>query len=246
MTQDRFSRFRSVFATRSATTLLVITGLLAAGCGSGPRSGYFRDPNNAPKPLALRGEAKYFDGQLAATVSISRGFEMDEEPDSSDGAKADGSKPAGGSSRGGGGGRGRGGRGGGGGGYGGGGADYSQIDLPDPDDKDYAESISKIMRLQIRGSPMPPITLRVVLANTSQQPIEVDISEVNSDLGNFAVQPEKLTIPAGKSAEPYPMNSQIGLIGDNFPVKVSLRVGEKTESQTITVKSLFNPDGTRR
>lgn len=243
MTQDRFSRFRSVFAARPATMLLLITGLLAAGCGSGPRSGFFRDPNNAPKPLALRGEAKYFDGQLAATVSISRGFERGEEPGADDASKGDGSKPEG-APPGGGRGGGHGGRGGG--GRGGGSADYSQIDLPDPDDKDYAESISKIMRLQIRGSPMPPITLRVVLANTTQQPIEVDISEVNSDLGNFAVQPEKLTIPAGKSAEPYPMNSQIGLIGDNFPVKVSLRVGDKTESQTITVKSLFNPDGTRK
>ena len=72
------------------------------------------------------------------------------------------------------------------------------------------------------------------------------VTEVNSDLGNFAVQPEKLTIPAGKSAEPYPMNSQLGLVGDNFPVKVSLRIGDKTESQIITVQSLFNPDGTRK
>jgi hypothetical protein len=42
------------------------------------------------------------------------------------------------------------------------------------------------------------------------------------------------------------MNSQLGLIGDNLPVKVALRIGDKTESQIIIVKSLFNPDGTRK
>jgi hypothetical protein len=215
MTQDRFSSSRSSFATVFAATLLSLLGLLVAGCGSGPRTAA---PSlaaaSAPRPVAMQGEAKYFDGQVLATVSISRGFER-------------------------GGGRvGRGGH-----------RNYDQldeIDLPDPDEKDYAESISKIMQLQIRGSPLPPVTLRLALSNSTPQPIDVDISEVNSDLGNFAVQPEKLTVPAGKSAEPYPMNSQLGLIGDNFPVKVSLRVGDKTESQIISVKSLFNPDGTRK
>jgi hypothetical protein len=215
MTQDRFSCFRSAFVPIFTTALLLITGLFAAGCGSGPRSAPSLAAASAPRPVAMQGEAKYFDGQIVATVSVSRGFER-------------------------GGGRGRG---------GGRRGNYDQLeetDLPDPDEKDYAESISKIMQLQIRGSPMPPVTLRLALSNSTPQPIEVDISEVNSDLGNFAVQPEKLTVPAGKSAEPYPMNSQLGLIGDNLPVKVVLRVGDKTESQVITVRSLFNPDGTRK
>lgn len=217
MTQDRFSSARSSFAALSAAAFFLLAGLFVAGCGSGPSG---PAPSlaaaSAPRPVAMQGDAKFFDGQLVATVSISRGFER-------------------GGARGGGG---RGGR-----------RNYDQfeeVDLPDPDEKDYAESIGKIMQLQIRGSPLPPVTLRLALSNPTPQPIEVDISEVNSDLGNFAVQPEKLTIPAGKSAEPYPMNSQLGLIGDNFPVKVSLRIGGKTESQTITVKSLFNPDGTRK
>ena len=219
MTQDRFSSSPSSFGTVAAVAFFSLAGLLVGGCSSGPRGAA---PSlaaaSAPRPVAMQGEAKYFDGQLVATVSVSRGFERG------------GPRGGGGSGR----------------------AarrnydQYEEVDLPDPDEKDYAESISKIMQLQIRGSPLPPVTLRLALSNPTPQPIEVDISEVNSDLGNFAVQPEKLTIPAGKSAEPYPMNSQLGLIGDNFPVKVSLRIGDKTESQIITVKSLFNPDGTRK
>jgi hypothetical protein len=214
MTQDRFSRLRSSFAAAATTALLVAAGLFAAGCGGGPRMSPSLAAASAPRPVAMQGEAKYFDGQILATVSVSRGFER---------------------------GGGRGGR--------GGRRNYDQLeesDLPDPDEKDYAESISKIMQLQIRGSPLPPVTLRLALSNPTPQPIDVEISEVNSDLGNFAVQPEKLTVAAGKSAEPYPMNSQLGLIGDNLPVKVALRIGDKTESQIIIVKSLFNPDGTRK
>jgi hypothetical protein len=224
MTQDRFSSSRSSFTTLAAAAFFLIAGLFVAGCGSGPRGpGPSLAAASAPRPVAMQGEAKFFDGQLVATISISRGFER--------------GGGRGGEGGGGGGGRGRGRR---------NNDQYEEIDLPDPDDKDYAESISKIMQLQIRGSPLPPVTLRLALSNPTPQPIDVDISEVNSDLGNFAVQPEKLTIPAGKSAEPYPMNSQLGLVGDNFPVKVSLRIGDKTESQIITVQSLFNPDGTRK
>ena len=123
---------------------------------------------------------------------------------------------------------------------------YEQIELPDETDKDYAESVGKILKLQIRGSPMPPITLRLKLANQTKQTLEVEIPEVNSDLGNFAVQPDHLTLAPGQAAEPNPMNSQLGMIGDDFPVKVGLRLGDKTESQVVMVRSLFTPEGARK
>ncbi len=98
-----------------------------------------------------------------------------------------------------------------------------EIDLPDASDKDYAESVSKIMMLQIRGSPLPPITLRLGLTNQSKDALDVAITELNSDLGNFAVQPDHLALAPGQTAEPDQMNSQLGMMGDNFPVKVTLR-----------------------
>src|SRR5207249_11094198 len=44
------------------------------------------------------------------------------------------------------------------------------------------------------GSPMPPVTLRVLFENKGTDPIELEVTEVNSDLGNFAVRPPKITI----------------------------------------------------
>jgi hypothetical protein len=153
----------------------------------------------------MKGEGRFFDGQVTATLAISRGFE----------------RPMGRR-----------------------GQDESEtIELPEPSEADYAENIAKIMALQVRRSPMPPITMRLVLANHTQQALDVEILEVNSDLGNFAVQPDRLTLPPEKSAEPDAMNSQLGVPGDEIPVKVGLRYAGKTESQIITVKSLFTPEG---
>lgn len=211
MTQDRF------FVFRPATCLVAgfLLAMASAGCSSpGPaRSG---GPSlaaaSAPRPVAMQGDGRFFDGQVVATVSISRGFERG-GPRGRDGRPKD---------------------------------EYEQIDLPDTTDKDYAESISKIMMLQLRGSPMPPMTLRLNLANRTKQALEVGILELNSDLGNFAVQPDRLILAAGQAAEPEAMTSQLGIMGDNLPVKIALRIGDKTESQIITVHSLFTPEGTRK
>lgn len=210
MTQDRF------FAFRPAASLMAGFLLLAsAGCSGPSRSGGSSlSAAAAPRPVAMQGESRFFDGQIVATLSISRGFER-------------GGGPAGG----------RGGR---------AKDDYEEVDLPDTTDKDYAESIAKIMALQIRGSPMPPVTLRLNLANQTKQTLVVGIVELNSDLGNFAVQPDQLTLAPGQAAEPDSMNSELGIAGDNFPVKVALRIGDKTESEIITVKSLFTPEGKRK
>ena len=120
------------------------------------------------------------------------------------------------------------------------------IDIPDPDAKDYAENMSKIMALQIRGSPLPPVVMQLSLANHGEQPAEVEITDLNSDLGNFAVRPDHLTIAAGKTAEPDPVHSSLGVTSEEIPVTVGLRVGTKTESHVILVKSLFTPSGQRK
>ena len=210
MTQVRFSTPGMI--TRLATGFLLAVAV--AGCNSGPKA---PPPSlasiSAPRPVAMKGEARFFDGQVVATLVISRGFE-----------------------------RGMGGRG-----------DRGSLDkdetaqiyLPEPEDKDYAESMGKIMALQVRGSPVPPITLRLTLTNESKEMIEVEIVELNSDLGNFAVQPDHLTISPGKSAEPDAMNSQLGAAGSEIPVKLVLRHAGKAETQIVPVKSLFNAQGLR-
>jgi len=71
--------------------------------------------------------------------------------------------------------------------------------------------------------------------------VQVDIQEVNSDLGNFAVQPELLSLAPDQTGEPDPMISQLGVTSDEIPVKVTLSVAGKSESRTILVKSLAEP-----
>jgi hypothetical protein len=210
MTQVRFSILHPI--ARFCAGFLLAVAL--AGC-SGPS----RTPPptlaslSAPRPIAMKGEGRFFDGQVIATLIVSRGFE-----------------------------RGMGGRG-----------DRALLDkdetaqiyLPEPEDKDYAEAMGKIMALQVRGSPVPPVTLRLSLANQTKQPLEVEIVELNSDLGNFAVQPDHLMIGPEKSAEPDAMNSQLGATSAEIPVKLALRYGGKTESQVVLVKSLFTTGGKR-
>lgn len=153
------------------------------------------------RPVAMQGQTTYFDGVVAATVTVSRGVGK--------------GAPAGGKHHGGGGG-------------------------PPPDIADM-DSDSQVAYLRARGalgSPLPPVTVRLKLENKGKAIINVDVVEMNSDLGNFAVDPELLSLAPGQFAEPYPMISQLGITSDVIPVKVTLRMGGRTESQTIPVKNV--------
>jgi hypothetical protein len=92
------------------------------------------------------------------------------------------------------------------------------------------------------GSPLPPITIRLNLKNTGAADCKVDIQEVNSDLGNFAVDPEIVSISPGQVAGPNPMVSQLGVTSDTIPVTITLRMGGRTESHIISVVSVAGPD----
>jgi hypothetical protein len=91
------------------------------------------------------------------------------------------------------------------------------------------------------GSPLPPVSLHLKLSNKGAAIVQVEILEMNSDLGNFAVEPALLSLAPGQTSEPDPMISQLGVTSDEIPVKVTLRSGGKTESQSILVKSLAEP-----
>ena len=91
------------------------------------------------------------------------------------------------------------------------------------------------------GSPLPPVSLHLKLQNKGTAIIQVEILEMNSDLGNFAIEPALLSLAPDQIAEPDPMISQLGVTSDDIPVKVTLRLGTQKESQTIMVKSLSEP-----
>jgi hypothetical protein len=95
----------------------------------------------------------------------------------------------------------------------------------------YADSDNK----QTLGSPMPPVTLHLILTNKSPGPVTVTMIDFESDMGNFAVDPDTLTIGAGLTAEPTPMVSDLGVSSDSMPFKVTLKYGATRETRTFPV-----------
>ena len=97
---------------------------------------------------------------------------------------------------------------------------------------------------QRRNSTLPPVALRLRVHNTTAAPVEIEFLECKSYLGNFAVRPEKITIPAGESGQPDAMVSLLGVSGQEIPVTISLRLNGKSETKTVVivpVKSAASP-----
>jgi hypothetical protein len=91
---------------------------------------------------------------------------------------------------------------------------------------------------RMRNSTLPPVALRLRVHNVTQAPVEIEFLECKSYLGNFAVRPEKLTIPAGESGQPDPMVSLLGVGGQEIPVTITLRLGDKRETHTVVLVPL--------
>ena len=85
-------------------------------------------------------------------------------------------------------------------------------------------------------SDMPPAMLRLRLENTTSATVEVEVRELNSELGDFAVRPDKLTLAPGQSGEPDPMESLLGLDTYSLPVTITLRSSGRTETKVLTLQ----------
>jgi hypothetical protein len=169
------------------------------------------DEPPAPPPVAMRGEAFYFGGKLRAEVSITRGRAGGFAAQGAHGGRRGGHRHAGG-------------------GYGGERPDFERGDeTPDGGG------------LRLRAAMMPAVTLHLHLENKSSDSLDVQIRDFKSDLGDFAVRPERVQLAAGQSVDVDPMVSQLGVTSDEIPVTVALRAGGKTESQDVSVKNLFTP-----
>ena len=91
------------------------------------------------------------------------------------------------------------------------------------------------------GSPLPPVTLHLILTNTSPEAVKVTMLDFDSDMGNFAIDPEMLALKPGETGEPTPMVSQLGVTADAMDFKVTLKLGTVRESKTFSVK-IIAPD----
>ena len=138
------------------------------------------------------------------------------------------------------------GRGTGGGGGGKGGGDKHRGSKPGDEDfsgLDNDQTMAYMIAKAAVGSPMPPVTMHLKIENKAKQTTAVEVLDFESELGNFAVHPETLSMAPDQVAEPDPMISQLGVTSDDIPVKVSLKSAGKTETQTIHVRNvLVKPD----
>jgi len=200
--------------------LFVAVGLLLAGCDSPSRRERAEASSDAPRPIAMRGETKFFDGKLRAEATVSRGRTVPFGDKDGDAAGGGGGKHGGGHGH----------------RHGGGDADYSPSSSPTEDE----DGDQPVRRIQVGGA-APAVTLRLKLENTSKEPLDVQIRDVKSDLGDFAVRPEHLLLAPDQSAEVDPMISELGVTSDEIPVTLVLSIGGKTEKQDVVVKNLFTP-----
>ncbi|MFT3867471.1 MAG: hypothetical protein QM715_03125 [Nibricoccus sp.] len=85
-------------------------------------------------------------------------------------------------------------------------------------------------------SNQPPVALRLRLTNKSKETLEVTFALCKSELGDFAVRPEKLALAPEQTAEPEPMTSRLGIPSDELILRVGLRTGGKTEQQDLVLR----------
>ncbi len=222
------------FPPLGTAVALISLSLAAGGCNShdGPRDLMLEEASkqSVERPVAMRGEGTFLDGKVSALATVSRGFDRGGKV----GRGGKGDRPGEGVFQ-----EGRrrkdddagaftevyniG-------GYG---------DSEEEQKEAMADYIRQARARRAAGSPMPPVTLRVLFENRGTEPVELEVTEVNSDLGNFAVRPPKLTIAPGEKGVLDPMVSQLGVTSDEIPLKLSVRTGGKKEQQTIVVKNIL-------
>lgn len=122
----------------------------------------------------------------------------------------------------------------------------NSLDYAGDDEEQQKEAIQAFIRQEMArraaGSPMPPVTLDVIIENRGKAPIDIAPIDVNSDLGNFAARPDKLTIAPGEKAALDPMISQLGVTSDDIPLTLTLRIGDRKETQVIQIKNIVGSE----
>jgi len=103
--------------------------------------------------------------------------------------------------------------------------------------KDYSAYAENSDRMLV-GSPLPPVTLHLIVTNNGAEPVTLKLVDFDSDLGNFVMDPDTLTLSPGQSGEPTTMVSQLGVTSDEIPFKVTLKIGAAKETRTIKVRNI--------
>jgi hypothetical protein len=82
----------------------------------------------------------------------------------------------------------------------------------------------------------PRLALTFKFANTGTKPITFTISDVNSNLGDFAPRPETLTVAPGQSGLVDPMLSNLANNFDGLDVTLTIKIGGRPEIQIMKLR----------
>ncbi|MDO8539818.1 MAG: hypothetical protein Q7S40_05200 [Opitutaceae bacterium] len=214
-------------AVIAASASLAIVG---TGCRtqSGPRDLMMEEAQKGTaveRPVAMKGEGSFLDGKVTAVATVSRGFDRG-TPGRGRTRRGSGDDEFGRRGR----------------------RDdenpFTEVyniygDSEEEQKEAIKEYVRQAMARRAAGSPMPPVTLRVEFENRTPEPMEIEVTEVNSYLGNFAVRPPKLTLAPGAKGVLDPMVSQLGVTSDEIPLKLEVRYGGKKELQVVKVKNVI-------
>jgi len=203
---------RSVRFPILAAAFVVI--LLAAGCASEEQESVFNAPEHRarPKPTPLAGNGTYFEGQVGVEITVGA---MDRpaglgRPEGSGGDEHWS------------GGRRHGGR--------------------RPSGEGYEPSGERPEGAgagPMMHRPMGvPEMIHLKFTNHGPEKVVVAIADFVSPLGNFAVQPETLTLAPGQSLEVEPMSSQLAGPLAGVDATLVLRAAGKSEKQIIKLRAV--------
>lgn len=90
--------------------------------------------------------------------------------------------------------------------------------------------------IRLAVSNQPPVRLHLRLTNHGPAPVEIEVPDFNSDLGNFVVQPPKILLLPNQPIEADPMTSRLGVGAEEIALTVSLRANGKTEKQVLVLR----------
>jgi hypothetical protein len=108
-------------------------------------------------------------------------------------------------------------------------------------DPDAAQAL--VTRRAAMAGTQPPVLIHLKLTNQSREHLDVVIPDFLSPLGNFVIEPEKLSLDPGQSAEVEPMTSR--LAGDiaETTVTLTLHIVGHTEKKVLTLRVVAPPPG---
>ena len=81
----------------------------------------------------------------------------------------------------------------------------------------------------------PPVLIHLRFVNNGTEKVDVVIADFLSPLGNFVVQPEKISLQPGEALAVEPMTSRLAGDPSGGEISLSLKVGGETETKTIAL-----------